>query len=239
MDEIVEVTPFRSVSAEKLSELISRQLLEKIVSGQYKPGNLLPPERELATAFGVSRVAVREGLNSLVSKGILSVRQGRGTTVNSVGSWNTLDPDVIMLLHGDKVFDELIQLRRILEPELAALAAQNITLEELEELRTFSDLPDSDDVEEHVERDTSFHLIIARATHNAVTLLVMSSINVLSLESRRRSFAVPKELAKAREWHQIIFDAIAKHDMIGAKQAMEMHIMQVDTALQIFKSLES
>ena len=98
MNSVVEFTPFRSVSSKKLSELITRQLLEKITSGQYKPGDLLPPERELTTVFGVSRVVVREGLNSLVSKGILSVRQGRGTTVNSMENWNTMDPDVLMLL---------------------------------------------------------------------------------------------------------------------------------------------
>jgi len=214
-------------------------LLEKITSGQYKPGDLLPPERELTTVFGVSRVVVREGLNSLVSKGILSVRQGRGTTVNSMENWNTMDPDVLMLLQGDRVFDELIQFRRIVEPEMASLAAQNITQQELEELRAYSDLPDSDNVEEHVERDTCFHLMIARAAHNAVALTVLSSINELSLESRRRSFAVPKELAKARKWHHAIFDSIARRDPIGAKQAMVMHLEQVDTALQKFKSLES
>lgn len=232
-----EIAPFRSVYAEKLSEQISRQLLEKIVAGHYRPGDLLPPERDLATIFGVSRVVVREGLNSLVSKGILTVRQGRGTTVNPIKDWNTLDPAVLMLLHGDQVFDKLIQFRRILEPELAALAAQNITDEELEELRAFSDLPDTDTVEDHVERDTTFHLIIARATHNPVLLIVLSSVSELLRESRRRTFAVPNELAKARDWHHTIFEAIAERDPAAARQAMLRHLGQVESGLQRYSAL--
>lgn len=232
-----EIAPFRSVFAEKLSEQISRQLLEKIIAGRYKPGDLLPPERDLATAFGVSRVVVREGLNSLVSKGILSVRQGRGTTVNPMKDWNTLDPEVLMLLHGDQVFDKLIQFRRILEPEIAALAAQNITDAELEELQAFSDLPDTDTVEDHVEHDTAFHLIIARATQNPVLLIVLSSVSELLRESRRHTFAVPNELAKARDWHHIIYNAIASRDPAAARQAMLMHLDQVESGLQKYNVL--
>jgi GntR family transcriptional repressor for pyruvate dehydrogenase complex len=222
---------FQNVQTEKLSQKISRQLLQSIVDGYYLPGSLLPSERDLAVAFGVSRVVVREGLNSLINKGILSVRQGRGATVNPVKDWNTLDPEVFMLLYGDQAFEKLIQLRRIIEPELASLAAQNITDEELEELRAFSDLPDSDTSEEHVERDTTFHLIIARATHNPVLLVVLSSVSDILRESRRRTFAVPNEMVKARNWHHVIYDAIASRDPEAARQAMLAHLEQVDTAL--------
>lgn len=222
---------FQNVQTEKLSQKISRQLLQSIVDGHYQPGSLLPPERDLAAAFGVSRVVVREGLNSLISKGILSVRQGRGTTVNPMNEWNAIDPEVLMLLYGDQAFDNLIQLRRILEPELAYLAAQNITEEELEELQSFSDLPDTDTSEEHVERDTAFHLIIARATHNPVLLIVLSSVSEMLRESRRRTFAVPDELYKARDWHHVIYQAIASRDSAAARQAMLTHLEQVSTAL--------
>jgi DNA-binding FadR family transcriptional regulator len=236
---MTDMNLFRFVQTEKLSKKISRQLLESIIKGRYKPGSLLPAERELANAFGVSRVVVREGLNSLVSKGILSVRQGRGATVNPVEEWNTLDPEVLMLLYGDQVFDELIQFRRILEPELAALAAQNITPEELEELEAVTDLPESDTVEEHVEHDNTYHLIIARATHNSVLLIVLSSITELLRESRRRTFAVPNELAKARDWHRTIYNAIQSHDSEAARQAMLSHLTQVEEALDKYHSEES
>ena len=82
--------PFQSVQSAKLSDQISRQLLETIVSGHYRPGDLLPAERDLASMFDVSRVVVREALTSLTEKGIISVRQGRGATVNSTENWNNV-----------------------------------------------------------------------------------------------------------------------------------------------------
>ena len=222
---------FQVVQNEKLSERISHQLLQSIASGHYRPGDLLPPERDLAIAFQVSRVAVREALGSLGAKGILSVRQGRGTTVNPVEMWNTLDPEVLMLLQGDRVFDKLIEMRSILEPELAALAATNITPAEIEEMRLISDLPETDTMEQHVERDTAFHVSIARATHNPVLLIVFSSISDLLRESRRRTFSVPGAIVEARHWHHAIFDAIEKQDAEAARQAMAAHLGQVGNAL--------
>jgi len=230
-----EKPTFQVVQSAKLSEQISRQLLEFIIAGHYQPGVLLPPERDLAGMFQVSRVAVREGLSSLVAKGILSVRQGRGTTVNPVEEWNTLDPEVLILLHGDHVFEELSAVRRILEPEIAALAAINITPDELEVLRSLSDLPDSDTVEQHVERDIAFHIQIARATQNPVLLIVLSSTTELLRESRRRTFRVPGELPKARQWHHTIFAAIEQRDPQAAREAMSAHLSQVKQALQQYR----
>jgi len=235
---VEEMNLFRTVHNEKLSQKINRQLLKAITDGHYKPGNLLPSERDMANTFGVSRVVVREGLNSLVGKGVISIRQGRGATVNPIEEWNTLDPEVLMLLHGDQAFEELIQFRRILEPELAALAAKNISPEELEELEALSDLPETDSEEEHIQHDTNFHLAIARATHNPVLLIVLSSISELLRESRRRTFAVPNELPKARQWHHEIFTAIKNHDPEASRQAMLAHLAQVEDALDRFENME-
>ncbi len=223
--------PFQVVQSAKLSEQISRQLLQTIVSGHYQPGDLLPPERELAEMFRVSRVAVREALGSLVARGILSVRQGRGTTVNPIDEWNTFDPDVLMILHGNAVLDQVMEMRRIFEPELAALAAQHITPEQVEVLRAKSDLPDTDTIEQHVERDTEFHILIAKATQNPVLVIVLTSISELLRECRRRTFVVPGELAQARIWHKRIFEAIESRDPEAAREAMAAHMGQVKGGL--------
>lgn len=224
--------PFKVVQSEKLSEQIGTQLLNSIISGHYTSGDLLPPERNLAEAFGVSRVVVREAIGSLSAKGILSVRQGKGTTVNDLREWNTLDPDVMMLMHKDFIFEKLIEMRLIIEPELAALAAANITDEILEELREFSDLPDDDTVEEHVVRDNIFHLTIARATGNPVLLTVLSSVSELLKESRRITFSAHGEMPKARYWHHKVFEAIEARDPEAARQAMRNHILQVSEGLR-------
>jgi len=229
---------FQSLQSEKFSEQISRQLLQKIIEGHYKPGDRLPAERDLATIFSVSRVVVRESISSLEAKGIINVRQGRGTTVNAIDQWNTLDPQVLLLLHGDEVFEQLMETRRIIEPDLAALAAERITAVELELLRSISDLPEDDSIEEHVIRDMSFHLHIAKATHNPVLLMVLSSTADLLREARRRIFIVPGELAKARMWHLAIFSAIEKRDPQAALEAMAAHMEQVRIGLARSKELE-
>lgn len=223
---------FQAIQSERISEQISRQLLETIITGHYQADDMLPSERDLAEMFGVSRSAVREALSSLSNKGIVSIRQGRGTTVNSVDAWNSLDPEVLMLLHGNEVFAQLIEVRQIIEPELAALAARNITPQELGDLQQASDLPELDTIEEHVERDTSFHLMIARASRNKVLQIVLTSISPLLLESRRRTFVVRGELAKARNWHHKIYEAIETGDAVAARQAMAGHIRQVQLALE-------
>jgi DNA-binding FadR family transcriptional regulator len=227
---------FQAVQSERLSEQISRQLLETIISGHYQEGDQLPSERDLADMFGVSRAAVREALRSLSGKGIVSIRQGRGTSVNPVDEWNSLDPDVLMLMHGNEVFAQLIEVRQIIEPELAALATQNITPDELKGLSLASDLPEQDTIEEHVERDAAFHLQIAKASRNQVLLIVLTSISPLLRESRRRTFVVPGELAKARECHQAIYTAIESGNAEAAREEMAKHIRQVESALSKYSS---
>ena len=222
---------FQSLHSEKFGEQISRQLLENILSGVYQPGDMLPPERELASIFDVSRVVVREALGLLQAWGITSVRHGRGTTVNLIDEWNTLHPQVLLLLHGDKVIAQLMETRRIIEPELAALAAARITDAELILLRGHKDLPETDPMDVHVERDINFHLQIAKATQNPVLLMVLTSTSDLLREGRRRIFDVPGELAKARNWHQAIFEAIERHDPQAAREAMNNHMEQVQQGL--------
>lgn len=231
VNEMIAGPRFQSLQSEKLGRQISRQLLENIINGSYQAGDRLPPERELATIFDVSRVVVREALGSLQAWGIISVRHGRGATVNPIDEWNTLDPEVLLLLHGDEAIHQLMETRRIIEPEMAALAAERITDAELEILRVHKDLPETDTMEEHVERDINFHLQIAKATHNPVLLMVLTSTSELLREGRRRIFMVPGELPKARHWHQVIFEAIERRDPEAARAAMANHTEQVRQGL--------
>ncbi len=229
--------PFQVVQSAKLSQQISRQLLATIIAGHYRAGDLLPPERELAAMFQVSRVAVREAISSLASRGILSVRQGKGSTINPTEQWNTFDPDVLMVLHGNALLNQVMEMRRIIEPEMAALAARNIRPEQVEELREKSYLPDTDTLEQHVERDTAFHIMIARATQNPVIVIVLTSISEMLRECRRRTFVVPGELPRARQWHQRIYEAIASRDPDLAREVMAGHMIQVTEGLARYAEL--
>ena len=107
----MKANPFRAVRAESLGDQISRQLLSAIVQGHYPEGANLPCERELAGAFQVSVIAVREALSRLRHLGIVSVRQGRGTTVNPAAQWNTLAPEVFLAIHTNQAFEQLLAVR--------------------------------------------------------------------------------------------------------------------------------
>lgn len=227
---------FNSVKTDKLGEQISRQLLQAIVAGVYCPGDHFPAERDLARAFNASRVAVREAVGLLGARGVVSVRQGVGTTVNMMSKWNSLDPEVFMLLHGNEAFEQLLEVRRIVEPESAFLAAQRITDEQVQKLRPLSCLHEDDTVEQHVERDTEYHLEIARAAQNGVLLTMVSSVSSLLRESRRCTYAVPGEINQGHRWHQEILSAIEARDAEAARRAMKGHLDQVGQALDKWRS---
>jgi GntR family transcriptional repressor for pyruvate dehydrogenase complex len=222
---------FRTVQSNKIGKQISYQLLQKITSGEFPPGTRLPAERNLAEIFSASRVAVREALGSLVTQGILTVKQGSGTTVNPLEEWNTLDPQVIRMLEGDRIFIQLSEFRKIIEPSLAEQAAARITDKQILYLKDLSELPASDTSDQHAVRDNNFHLEIARITGNTVSLIVMSSIADLLHDSRKKALMVEGEIDKAREWHHRIYEAIAARDPAAARQAMEGHLQQVTSAL--------
>ena len=232
-----ESPQFQSVRREKFSQQISRQLMRAVIGGHYKAGDRLPPERELATMFGASRSAVREAVGLLVAKNIATVEQGRGTTINRPDEWNTLDPELFMLQYGELAFEQLIEARSIFEPAMAALAAEHITPATLDVLRSLTQPFLDDSVEDHVAKDTSFHLEIAKATQNTVLLIVMTSINDLLRESRRRTFVVPGELEHSWRCHQAILDAFERRDAQAAGAAMTEHMEQVRKAMARYRTL--
>lgn len=231
-------SPFHAVRRQKLSEQIGRQLLTAVVQQHYAGGERLPSERELMTSFQASRSAVREALGQLAAKGIVTVEQGRSTVVNPPHEWNSLDPDILLLFDSETTLNQLTEVRRIIEPDIAALAAERITPAELATLQELTEPPIDETIEQHVERDTRFHLEIAKAAKNTVLLIVMSSINELLRESRRRAYVVPGALEKAWQYHQEIYAAIERHDGVAAQQLMIAHMGQVADALTRYEIME-
>jgi len=230
---------FDAIKSEKFAEKIAQRIMQTIGAGDLKPGDTLPPERELASSFQVSRAVVREALGMLAVRGLIKIHQGKPTLVNDVSNWNTLDPQVLLLLRSTGTFHELMELRFMIEPEAAALAARRASDEELVSLRPFLDPAHNVSMERHVEADTAFHHGIVRATHNAVLLIVMSSVTDLLRESRRLTFQAPGAIPKGAAWHQAILVALEKHDAEEARQAMIGHLKQVQAALFDFEEAHS
>ena len=226
---------FDAIKSEKFADKVAHQIMQIIGSGKLTPGDALPSERELSSSFQVSRAVIREALGMLAMRGLVNIHQGRPTVVNDVASWNTLDPQVLLLLRKSSTLHELMELRFMVEPEAAALAAERATDEELANLRPLLDPSFNISMDQHVEADTNFHHGIVQATHNAVLLTVMSSVIDLLRESRRITFQAPGAIPRGASWHNAIIEALENREPEAARQAMIGHLTQVQAALVDFE----
>ena len=216
---------FEKMNKKLLGSQVEEELMNYILHEPVKIGEKIPNEFELAEKFGVGRSTVREAVKALVSKGILEVRRGAGTYVVST---STLEEDPLGLARlGDKykLALELLDVRMMLEPEIAAMACERITPEEKEQLRQLCD-----EVEElylsgqnHAKKDVEFHTCIARCSRNRVVEVLIPIINtaVLTFVNLTQRQLIKETL----ETHRAITNSILKGDSVGAKCAMNMHLI--------------
>lgn len=220
----VEVEPRRQTLARQVAE----RLFERIRRGELRPGQRLPTEQELVREFGVGRSSVREALQALVVIGAVDVRPRRGAVVQSIGGTEfRLNRALGPLLDSDTLL-ELSEMRRIVEPEVAALAAQRIdpaaldaTSRALRELRTATEPLEP---EEFIRADMAFHEAVAQAADNRVIVGTMSELQEQLRASRTLTMRVPGALARTLEGHARIYRALEAGDPDAARAAMRMHL---------------
>lgn len=219
-----------------LANRVTRQMEHLIVEGHLKPGDRLPAERELAQQFGVSRTVVREAVRALVAKGLLEVRPGSGTVVSSP-TRDAVTQSMSLLLRTAQLeidYDKVHEIRRILEVEIAALAAQRRTpqdLERMEEiLREASEI--KGDRNCFAECDVAFHAALARATHNELFSVLLDSVVDIMLKVREMGFSVPGTPARAFGYHQAILEQIKAGDPDRARQAMREHLIESEDTMR-------
>jgi GntR family transcriptional regulator, transcriptional repressor for pyruvate dehydrogenase complex len=221
---------YKLVRTSRLYEQIVQQIEESIVKGSLKPGDQLPPERELAQRFGVSRTAVREAVKALREKGLVEAFSGRGTFITD-GTTHAVRQslDLMIKIGQPDGFTHLAEVRAILEPEIAALAATRIQDSELATMREAVAVMDrsGQDPDAYIEADLDFHLALAEAAANPLILSLLDSIVGLLREHRLRIFNVPGGPARGQIHHKRILQAVEQHDTQMARDAMREHLKQV------------
>ena len=221
---------YRAVRTSRLYELIVQQVEESILNGQLKPGDQLPAERDLAQRFGVSRTAVREAVKTLREKGLVEAYSGRGTFVTN-GSSHTIRQslDLMIRFNQEEGWTHLAELRSVLEPEIAALAAPRIEEQLLITMREAVAAMDRSlhDPEAYVEADLDFHLALAEAAANPIILSLIDSIVGLLREQRMGIFQVEGGPERGQYHHKKILEAVEHRDSAGAREAMKAHMRQV------------
>ena len=221
---------YKIVRSSRLYEQIVQQVEESIVKGTLKPGDQLPPERELAEEFGVSRTAVREAVKALREKGLVEAYPGRGTFITDGTSHAIRQSlDRIAKIGQPEGSAFLAEVRAILEPEIAALAAVRASEQELASMREPISVMDEarEDPDAFIEADLDFHLALAEAAANPLILSLIDSIVALLREQRIGIFRVEGGPERGQYHHKRILEAVERHDPEGARKAMRAHLQQV------------
>ena len=223
-------TLYKPVKTTRLYEQIVLQMEESILKGQLKAGDQLPAERDLAQSFGVSRTAVREAIRALRDKGLVEVYTGLGTFVTYGTSQAVRHSlDLLVKIGQQDGVTHLAELRQILEPEVAALAASRIEAQLLAAMRDAVATMDRslEDPDAYVEADLDFHLALAEAVGNPLVLSLLNSIVGFLREQRSQIFNVNGGPKRGQYHHKRILRAIERRDPAAAREAMQAHLRQV------------
>ncbi len=229
---------FERVDSQPLYQRVVQQVTSQIVGGILAPGSSLPVETELSQQFGVSRTVIREAVRILASKGLISVRQGSGMRVQSPESWNYLDPLVLFEQvrwgHGE-LLNEVLEVRYILEVEVAALAAKRRTPEDLAAMRTSLAGMDKylDDPDIFTEFDVKFHEHVLIAARNRLLREAMKPV----AETLQTGRSITNRLSGGAEasmvGHREIYDAIEAQDAVSARDATGRHVKQFEHDIRV------
>lgn len=206
-----------------LGEIASEKIIKLIVDDNLKIGDKLPNEYELADKLGVGRSTIREAIKALVSRNILEIKRGSGTFIKCGVADDPLG--LIFVKDKLKLAVDLLEIRFMIEPKIASLAAQNATQEDIEEISKLCD-----EVEElilkgipHIQKDIEFHTAIARSSKNLVTTNLVPIIN--------KSISVFIDVTNTQlknetiDTHRDILNAIKNKNANEAHDAMLLHLV--------------
>ena len=224
--------PLKEVRKRRLHEDIVQQFHTLIREGALNHGDRLPSEREMAEQFKVSRSSVREAIRSLELQGLVTSKPGAGTFISSENLDSVVALLASALTSGEDMLRDIFEMRHLLEPQIAALAAQRATKAEVERMRVILEDQQRQIArgDSGVEADTAFHFTLASATHNAALVKVVSAVEDILQRSRDQSLQEPGRPQRSLSSHGQILQMIEAGDAAGAQHAMEHHLAVVEPA---------
>jgi GntR family transcriptional repressor for pyruvate dehydrogenase complex len=217
-------------------------LIAAIVDGTFAPGDTLPREADLAERFGVSRATSREFLRALEDRGLITVKHGRGATVNPAERWDTLDADVLAsLLAGPQsvhLLADFLETRRLFEVHAASLAAERADEHDVERLTAaFERMRDGASRPTFVEREyheaeVAFHRTLVALTRNSTLMALSGRIHAAMLEPRYPLVERSAGIVRSLDDHERILRAISRGNAAAAARAMDGHLDGVEELLR-------
>ena len=234
-DDLLDGSPERveAPGAVRIYESVLSHLHQLVEDGALRPGDKLPSERRIAERFGVGRSSVRDAIRILEARGIVRARQGGGTVVQAFSSDTLVAELASTLVRKRALVQELVDVRCMVEPPLAARAAAHATpaqLEQLEEILRRQRRKVTRG-ERTVDEDTEFHSQIARAAGNRVMIAMLDTLVGLLAETRGRVLQDEERALSSLEGHRLVLRAIRRRDADGAETAMRRHIRSVEASI--------
>lgn len=221
------------MARQSLVGMVSDDLLNRIVSGEFPPGSTLPRELDLTMQHEVSRVTVREAVKTLEAQGMVRIERGRGTFVNPLNLWTKMEAVLRAASEGENdamASIQLIELRRMLETGAAEIAAERMSAEELESIRkhlaTMRSAHQANNVAHFVEADLAFHDVILQASGNVFLVVLFKPLSLVLAARRAETSNVVRIQANAIEAHTHIVRAFESGDSERARLAMDSHMTQ-------------
>jgi DNA-binding FadR family transcriptional regulator len=224
-----------AIDRRKLFEQVAEHIQRQILDGRLKPGDRLPPERDLQSRFGVGRPAIREALISLRNAGLVEIMNGAPARVampTAQGIMAGMMPAVLQMLSSEEGQRHFQNLRLFFETGLARRAAQHATPDDLARLKAALDANEAalGDRIRFIETDVTFHYVLAEMTGNPVFRAIHDGMSSWLKQQRVVTLDLPDQERIAFAAHRRIYLAIADHDADAAEAAMRDHLQQLQSA---------
>ena len=222
---------YSPLQSSRLYEQVVGQIEQLITEGKLSPGDRLPSERLLSEQFNVSRTVVREAIKALREKGLVEIRPGKGTFIVDSMS-DVMRQSIGLMVRIDHLngLENLIQVRSIIEPEIAAIAAQKATPDDIKQLECYIGAMDEamqdNDAVAYIAADQGFHDVLARATQNDLLFRLIGTIVDLLREQRERTFR-RGGANRGQRYHKRLLETVQQKNSAAARQAMIEHLEQI------------
>ena len=212
-----------------IAELVATRIIDLVRSGELKPGDQLPAERELAQSLGVSRPSVREAIRGLAILGVVQTRQGGGAHISPLDAQALLGPIQFFLSLEDTNIRELYEARMLIESDVARRAADQMTAMELDDLARILEAQKDTLGDPNAFRasDFAFHMSIWKGARNAYLTRIGESLNVVGLDFRKRASETTGVLEQSLADHATLLDALRARDPDAAAEAAARHMSNV------------
>jgi GntR family transcriptional repressor for pyruvate dehydrogenase complex len=227
----------KAVEKKRAYEEVVSQICSLIDEGRLKQGDQLPTERELSETFKVSRATIREAIRTLESQKLVQSRHGEGTYVLASSEENLVHPLAAALFSEKDNIQDIFYVRKVIEPHIAELAAENATPDEIEELAAI--ISESGRSNKNgtsgAKYDTGFHSLLARMSKNAVLERLQAALADFSEQTRNEYLQDEERSKQSFTGHHKVFAAVKDGDSTAARRAMRRHLEEVETIVMGMK----